>query len=99
MVFVRHRRAEQRHEAVAEELVDGAFEAVHFGQRQREELVEQVVHRVGTQALRELGRIGHVAKQHRDLLAFAFQRRVRLQDLLRQVRRRVVAQHGARGMP
>ena len=33
MVFVRDRRAEQRHEAVAEELVDRALVAMHLGQR------------------------------------------------------------------
>jgi hypothetical protein len=40
VVFVRDRRPEQRHEAVAEELVHGAFIAMHLGERQFEEPVE-----------------------------------------------------------
>ena len=33
MVLVRDGRTEQRHEAVTEELIDGAFVTMHFGQR------------------------------------------------------------------
>ena len=41
VILVRQRRAEQRHEPVAEELVDGALVAVHLGQRDREERIEE----------------------------------------------------------
>ena len=55
MVFVCQRRAEQRHEAVAEELIDRAFDAMHLGHRQLEERVERVVHPLCAKALRQLG--------------------------------------------
>jgi hypothetical protein len=106
VVFVGQRRAEQRHEAVTQELVDRAFDPVHLGHGQREERVERVVHGLGTDLLRQFGRVGEVAEQHRDLLAFAFQCRARGQDLLGQVRWRVrawlpggaVGQSGAAGV-
>ena len=47
------RHAEQGHEAVAEELVDRAAVAMHLGQRQLEEAVQQRVHGLGAQALGE----------------------------------------------
>ena len=39
VVLVRDRRAEQRHDAVAGELVDGPFEALHAVGEDREEAV------------------------------------------------------------
>ena len=51
VVLVGQRRAEKRHEAVAEELVHGALVPVDLGQGELEEGVEQTVHRVGPQAL------------------------------------------------
>ena len=91
MILVRQRCAEQRHEAVAEKLVDRAFEAMDLAQRELEKLIQQRVHRIRAHALHQLGRVRHVAEQHGHLLALAFERRVRGEDLLREVRRGVDA--------
>ena len=89
VVLVGQRRAEQRHEAVAEELVDGALVAMDLGQRQLEESIEQIVHRVGAEPLGQRGRADQVAEQHGDRLPLAGQRRPRGEDSLGEVTRRV----------
>ena len=96
MILVRQRRAEQRHEAIAEELIDRALVAVHLGQRRFEERTEDRVHALGTRALGHLGRIGDVAEQHRDRLALAFEGAARAQDFLGQVSRCVAMRGGQR---
>ena len=99
MVFVRQGRAEQSHEAVTQELVDRAFEPVHFGHGQVEERVQRIVHALGPEALRQLRAVGQVTEQDADLFALAFQRRAGGEDLLRQVRRRVGARLRLRVWP
>ena len=69
VVLVRHRRADERHEAVPEELVDGAAVAVDLGQGELEEAAEQLVHSLGAEVLGQGRRAHDVAEQHRDLLA------------------------------
>jgi hypothetical protein len=90
---VRNGRPEQRHESIAQKLIDGAFVAMNFRERQLEEAVEQHVHCIGAYPSGELGGVGDVAKQHRDQLAFALERGARGQDPVGQVRRRI----GCRG--
>ncbi len=90
-------RAEQRHEAIAQELVDGSLQAMDFRKRELEECVEQLVHGFRAKTLGELCRVRHVAEQHGHLLALAFERGARRQDLLREVRRGVRARRSARG--
>ena len=51
MVFVRDRRAEQRHHAVAEELVDRAFVAVHLTEDDLEGAIHDGVDFLGVEAL------------------------------------------------
>ena len=72
-------------------MVDRALEAVHLCQRDLEERIEHTVHALGTEPLGQWRRIGDVAKQHRHLLAFAFERAARVQDAIGQVPRRVAA--------
>src|SRR5262249_20889187 len=62
------RRAEERHEAVAEKLVDGALVAVDFAEAHLEEPFQQTVHRFGPEDLGEWRRIGEVAEENRHLL-------------------------------
>ena len=73
VVLVRDRRAEERHDAVAGELVDRALEAVHAVGEDREEAVHDLVPLFGIDLLGELHRALHVGEQHRDLLALAFE--------------------------
>ncbi len=98
VVLVGQRRAEQRHEAVAEELVDRALVAVDLAHRQLEEAVEQRVHALGPDPLGERRGVGDVAEQHGDLLALALQGRARGQDALGQVLGRI-ADRGGKGRP
>ena len=89
VILVRQRGAEERHEAIAEELVDGALVAVDLGQRRLEEAVEEVVHGVGPQPFGQRGGPDQVAEEHGDRLALALQCRARGEDALGEVARRV----------
>ena len=71
MVLLRNRRPKQRHEAVAEELVDGAPVAVHLRERQLEELIEQPVHDLRANTRGKRRRVGDVTEKHCDQLALA----------------------------
>ncbi len=91
VVLVRDRCAEERHDAVAEVLVDGALEAVHAVTQDLEEALEQAVPLLGIELIRQLHRSLHVGEQDCDLLALAFERALRPQDLVGQVLGRVAA--------
>jgi hypothetical protein len=90
VVLVRDGRAEERHDAVAGVLVDGALEAVHALGQDLEEAVEDAVPRLGVQPLRQLHRTLHVREEHRHVLALALERRFRAEDAIGQVFGRVV---------
>jgi hypothetical protein len=75
----------ERHETIAAELVDRALVAVQLTERELEESIEQGVHCLGADALRERRRVGDVAEQHRGLFALTLQRAARRCHLLRQV--------------
>ncbi len=89
VVLVGDRRAEERHEPVAEELVDRAFVAMHLGERGLEEAAEEDVHALGAEPLGQRGRADHVAEEHGDRLALALERAAGGEDLLGEVPRRV----------
>ena len=71
MVLVRDRRAEERHDAVAGELVDRALEAVDARGEDGEEAVHDRLPRLGVELLGQLHRALDVGEQDRDLLALA----------------------------
>ena len=91
VVLVRDRRAEQRHDPVAGVLIHRALVAVYALGEDLEEAIEQTVPVLGVELRREIGRALHVGEQHRHLLALAFERRARGQDLVGEVLRRVGA--------
>ncbi len=82
VVLVRDRRAEQGHEAVAQELVDGPLVAVDRPQGELEEPVDQEMHDLRSEPLRQPSGPDHVAEDDGDLLALPFQGDPGLQDLL-----------------
>src|SRR6266581_3737217 len=86
MVFMRQRGTKQRHKTVAEELVDGAFIAVHGVECQGEEAVQQGVDVFWTKALGQSSGVRQVAEQHRHLFAFALQSTAGGEDFLSEVR-------------
>src|SRR5262249_34612880 len=87
MVLVCNRRTEERHDAVAGEMGDGALEAMDSLGEQRGEPLHDAVEHLGVEVLGELHRPLHVGEEHRDLLARALERRLRLGDLQGEVLR------------
>ncbi len=90
VVLVSDRRAEERHDAVAGVLVHRAFEAVHTLGQDLEEALQDAVPLFGIELRGELHRALHVGEHHRHLLALSLERRLALQDLLREMPRRIV---------
>jgi hypothetical protein len=82
---------EERHDAVAGVLVDGALEAVDAVRQDLEEAVEDAVPLLGVHLLGQLQGALHVSEEHGHLLALALERRLALEDLLGQVLGGVVA--------
>src|SRR5262245_12478725 len=76
----------QRHKTISEELVDGAFIAMHSVECQGEEAVQQGVHVFWTKTLGQGSGVRQVTEQHRDLLAFALQRTTGSEDFFGEVR-------------
>ena len=74
MIFAGERRAEERHEAIAEELVDRALVAVDFIEAELKKSFQQTVHRFGAQDFGQRRRVGQVAEEDSDLLALALER-------------------------
>ena len=85
MVLVSDRSAEERHDAVTEELVHRAFVPVHLGQHDLERLRHQRVYVLGVEPGRECGEAGDVHEQNGDLLALALEGGLGREDLLGQV--------------
>ena len=89
VVLVGDGGAEERHDAVAQELVDGALEAVDRAQDDLEDPVHDAVDLLGVQALGHRREAGDVREHHADLLALALHGRAAAEDLLGQVLGRV----------
>src|SRR5215470_3922872 len=71
VVFVSKRRTEQRHDAVAHHLVDGAFEPMHGLHHPFEHGVEYLARFLGITVGEQLHRALQIGEEHRDLLALA----------------------------
>ena len=78
---------EERHETVAEELVNGALVAVNLGQHHLEGAVHELVDVLGVETLGERGEAGDVDEEDGDLLALALEGALRGEDLLGEVAR------------
>src|SRR6185295_16705993 len=94
MVLVGDGRAEQRHDAVPQELVDGALVAVDGGQHDLEDAVHDAVDLFGVEPLGHRREAGHVREDDADLLALAFHRRAAAEDLLGEMAGRVRLRRG-----
>ena len=70
MIFMRDRRAEQRHHPVAGELIYRAFEAVHGGGRDLEKILDETEPLFGIEPFGEVHRALYIGEQDRDALAF-----------------------------
>jgi hypothetical protein len=73
VVFMRHRGADERHDAIAQHLGHGAFVAVHGRHHDVQRRVPELAGLFGIETLDQLGGALEVGKAHRHLLALAFQ--------------------------
>jgi hypothetical protein len=73
MVLVGERRAEQRHDPVAHDLVDGALVAMHSFHHPLEDGVEEFPRLLGIAIGKQLHRALQIGEGDGDLLALAFQ--------------------------
>ena len=89
MVFVGQRRPEQRHDAVAEHLVHRALVAVHGVHHGVQGRVQDGRACFRVEVADQLRRALEVGKQHRDLLALAFQGAAGGENLFREIWRGV----------
>ena len=87
VVFVRERRAEQCHDAIAHDLVHRALVAVDGLHHVLENRIEELPRLLGIAIGEQLHRALQVSEEHGDLLALAFQSGLRSEDLLGEVLR------------
>jgi hypothetical protein len=85
VVLVGELGSEQRHDAVAHDLVHRALVAVDGVHHELEHGIEDLSRGLGVAIGDELHRTLHVCEEHRDLLALAFQCGLRRQDPLGEV--------------
>src|SRR2546428_97725 len=85
VVLVRDRGAEERHNAVAGELVDEALEALNAVGEDAEEALHDVRPHFGVELLGQVHRALHVGEEDRHLLALALEGGARGEDLLGKV--------------
>jgi hypothetical protein len=90
MVLVGDRRTEDRHDAVTEDLIHRALVSMHGIDHDLLQRVEYRTDRLGVEVLHQVGRTLDVGKEDGDLLAFALDRSACAQDLLGELRRRMV---------
>ena len=89
MVLVRDRGAEERHDPVAHDLVDGAFEAMDGRHHQLEDRIEDRARIFRITIGEQLHRALQIGEEHGHPLALSLQRRPRRQDALGQMLRGV----------
>ena len=85
MVLMRQGRPKQRHDAIAHDLVDRAFVAVHGGHHAFQHGIEELPRLFRIAVGQQLHGAFEVGKQHRDLLALAFQGTAGGENLLREI--------------
>jgi hypothetical protein len=89
VIFVGEGRAEEGHDPVAHDLVDGALVAVDGLHHPFEHGVEDLARLFGITVGEQLHRALEVGEEHGHLLAFAFQRGLRREDFLGEMLGRV----------
>ena len=94
VVLVRDGRAEERHHAVARELVHGPLEAVDAGEELLEASVHDLVELFCIDRARQLGESRAVGEEHGHLLPLAFDDAPGGEDLVGEVLGRVARQLG-----
>ena len=70
-----HGCSKQRYKTIAEELIHRALVAVHFAERQLKKVLQQGVHGLRPQTLRQGSGVRQIVEEHCDLFALADERR------------------------
>ena len=103
VIFVRHWRPEEGHDAIAQHLVHRALKAVHGVHHALQRRIEELLGGFRVEVADQLRGAFEVGKQHGDLLALAFQGTSGGEDFLGQIgwgvgerRRRVAWRRGRR---
>jgi hypothetical protein len=94
VLLVRDGRAEERHHAVAQHLVDRALVVVDRLDHALEHRVQQAPRILGVAIGQQLHRTLEIREQHGHVLALALQRILRRSDALGEMRRRVRGRRG-----
>ena len=89
VVLVRDGGTKQGHQAIPQDLVHGALEAVHGVHHQVNGRIEELLGGFGVEALDQPGGVLEVGKEHGDLLALPCQSRAGRENLLSQMGRRI----------
>jgi len=89
VILMGERRAEERHDPVAHDLIDGALVAVDRLHHPLEYRIEDLPRVLGIALGEQLHRAFQVGEEHRDLLALALEGGLRREDLLGKVLGRV----------
>jgi hypothetical protein len=97
MVLERERRAEERHDPVAEHLVHGALVGVNRFHHDLEHRIQELSRLLGIAIHQELHRALDVGEDDGDLLALALHRAPEGEDAIGQVTRRVAAARAEAG--
>ena len=97
VILVRQRRAEEGHDPVAQDLVDGALVVVDRLHQGFEDRVEDLPRFLRIPVGQELERALQIGEEHGDLLALAPERLAHAQHAIRQVPRRVGVRGGEAG--
>ena len=85
VIFMRQRRAEQRHDAVAQNLIDGPFVAVHRIHHDMQDRIEILSHLFRIELFHHAGRTADVGEQYGHVFALPFDKAPRRQNFFRQV--------------
>jgi hypothetical protein len=89
MIFVGNGRAEERHNPIAHDLINGPLIAMYRGHHALEHRVEERARLLRIAVSQQLHRAFEIGEEHRDLLALAFQGGLGGEDLLGQILRGV----------
>jgi hypothetical protein len=96
VILVGDRRPEERHNAVAHDLVHRALEAMDRVDHALEDRVKKCSRLLRISADYELHRASKIGEQHGDLLAFTLESSPALEDLLGEKLRRLGVGRGGR---
>src|SRR5215510_6162920 len=73
MILMGDGSTEERHEAIAQELINGPFVPMHLVECYLKKAIEERVHCLRSDALSNRSRVRQVTEQHRHLFAFTFE--------------------------